>query len=175
MVAVAVNGGSFVAFDEDHFQIGVTPFVGLAGTTTLGAGATLTNAGEAPYPVTGTLWGSGTLSGKFAFRGGRLGVKLNGSAYETVAFTNADVATFADLDGVDCTVTRLPTKGRYLLGDAMGLTDATARALDIDFTISDGVDEERAARYTADVHCEVQGDKLYLVNPGAGTFQIIIR
>ena len=175
MVAVAVNGGSFVAFDEDHFQIGVTPFVGLAGTTTLGAGATLTNAGEAPYPVTGTLRGSGTLSGKFAFRGGRLGVKLNGSAYETVAFTNADVATFADLDGVDCTVARLPTKGRYLLGDAMGLTDAAARALDIDFTISDGVSEDAAARCTADVHCEVQGDKLYLVNPVAGTFQIIIR
>ena len=175
MVAVAVNGGSFVAFDEDHFQIGVTPFVGLADTTTLGAGATLANVGEAPYPVTGTLWGSGTLSGKFAFRGGRLGVKLDGQSYETVAFANADEATFADLDGVDCSVARLPTKSRYLLGDAMGLTDAAARALDIAFTIGDDVDEERAARCTADVHCEVQGDKLYLVNPAAGGFQVIIR
>ena len=102
-------------------------------------------------------------------------MKLDGSAYETVAFTNADVATFADLDGVDCAVARLPTKSRYLLGDAMGLTDAAARALDIAFTIGDDVDEERAARCTADVHCEVQGDKLYLVNPAAGGFQVIIR
>ena len=175
MVAVAVNGGSFVAFDEDHFQIGVTPFVGLADTTTLGAGATLANVGEAPYPVTGTLWGSGTLSGKFAFRGGRLGVKLDGQSYETVAFANADEATFADLDGVDCSVSRLPTKSRYLLGDAMGLTDTAARALDVSFTVGDGVDEERAARCTADIHCEVQGGKLYLVNPAGGGFHMIIR
>ncbi|MBR1587645.1 MAG: hypothetical protein IJ658_04885, partial [Kiritimatiellae bacterium] len=175
MVAVAVNGGSYVAFDEDNFQIGVTPFVGLAGTTTLGVGSTLTNDGEAAYPVTGTLWGSGTLSGKFAFRGGRLGVKLDGAAHETAAYANADAATFAELGGVDCTVARLPSKNRYLLGDAMGLTDAAARSLDVSFAIDDGVDEAAAARQAEHIHCEVQDGKLYLVNPVAGGTCLIVR
>ena len=53
--------------------------------------------------------------------------------------------------------------------------DAAARALDISFTVGDGVDEERAARCTADIHCEVQGGKLYLVNPAGGGFHMIIR
>ena len=175
MVAVSVNGGSYVAFDEDHFQIGVTPFVGLAGATTLGAGATLTNDGDAAYPITGTLWGSGTLAGKFAFRGGRLGVTIDGATHETAAYADADEATFADLGGVECRIRRPGTKSRYLLGDAMGLTDEAARALGISFTIDDGVDEDAAARYVEQAHCEVQDGKLYIVNPSIGGMRLFIR
>ena len=175
MVAVSVNGGSYVAFDEDNFQIGVTPFVGLAGATTLGAGATLTNVGDAPYPVTGTLWGGGTLSGKFAFRGGRIGVKIDGPAHETAAYANADEATFAGLGGVECSIRRLGTRNTYLLGDAMGLTDAAARALAVSFSIGDGVDEEAAARRTEQIHCEVRDGRLYLVDPAIGGTCLIIH
>ena len=76
---------------------------------------------------------------------------------------------------MDCSIRRLGTKSRYLLGDAMGLTDEAARALDIAFTIGDGVSEDAAARRTAQVHCEVQGDKLYLVDPSAGGMYMILR
>ena len=102
-------------------------------------------------------------------------MKLDGSSHEKTTFVNADEATFADLGGVDCSVSRLPTKNRYLLGDAMGLTDAAARALGVVFSIGDGVNEEVAAQRTADIHCEVQDGKLYLVNPAIGGTQLIIR
>ncbi len=164
MIAVSVNGAEYVPFDEDYFGIAEVKYAGLAGTSTLAKGSCLTNAGAAPYPIIGTVFGGGTLDGAFRFEGGWLGVTGVGSNYESVKFAHAASDTFKGLAGVVCNFTGLPGRNSYCLGDAMGLTDSEARALPVVVGVSNGGNYNYSL-HASSMHCEVIGGKLYLVDP----------
>lgn len=166
MVTVSINGGAYVPFDEDTIHIGETPFVGLAGESVVKSGATLTNAGTAAYPVTGTVWGSGALSGLFAFKGGKLGVTGSGSDYQVVKLDtdNHDANAFKELGGVQCAFNGKPTRGSYLLGGANGLSASNVQDLSLEISI-DGLPNDKAQRYIDTMFLSIQNNRLYLQNP----------
>ena len=173
-LTVSVNGAADVTFDEDHFQLGLTPFVGVAGETELKAGSTLANDGPAAYPITGTVWGSGTFAGKFAFTGGHIGLVAQGNDYSCPQYQDAAADTFKDLGGVDCAFTGAPQRGSYRLGPAMGLTDEAARALPVSVSIT-GVDNDKAALLADRLYLKVQPNGLYLMNPMLSSTVLFFR
>lgn len=58
-----------VSFDERNIRMTSDPYGFIGGELNVGAGATLTNVSDTPCEITGTVTGSGTISGKFELTG----------------------------------------------------------------------------------------------------------
>ena len=128
------NPGNFQFRADDPANDALAP--GLAGVTTLGAGSLLTNtAADGVCPITGTLAGSGTLSGAFAFAGDANEWQISGSgsvrALEgVVKFVNAPTNALTGLKKISAKFTGVDSRGIYLIGEAPG-ADISAIALEV--------------------------------------------
>ncbi len=181
-VRVSVKGAATKAFNMYNFRMAATPMdagkferAGLGGTIRLAAGATLSNLGQMPCPVYGTLTGSGALSGAYAFTpAGAWRVKANASRLTEVADTK-------DVDGqmlvknlrkVELVCTAKAECAVYPLCAAGALTDVEAAEIEV-------VAEAEAG--SADVvvfpgwRAAVREGVLVLVNPRPSGTAIFLR
>ena len=136
LATVTVNGVTY-KFDETQFRFSNLPpvaYAGLDGTVCLDAGSRLTNTAASACPIWGTLAGTGTLSGPFAFAGEANVLQVTGTgrtrAMTGVQFENAYASTFAGLRTVKAVFDGEPVEMLYDLGPAMG-ADPEAIALDV--------------------------------------------
>ena len=180
-----INRGANYAFDEQHLPIAYTTGVaqkfekpGLGGEIELAAGSSITNAPRAGgwCPIYGTLKGAGTLSGPFRFTGDDNCWEFtiaNPRTYayvdENVKFAEADANTLAGLKNLKVTFGGKPTKGRYELSDALGLTAETVGNVALTVTDTVGTD------YGEIISLTVEDGKLRLANSRVVGATIIIR
>ena len=114
-----------VPFDERNIRMSAEPYGFIGGALNVGAGATLVNASDTPCEITGTVNGTGALSGRFALTGTWNVTMEDGENLRSVTWT----------DGIDLSHARLnvdirgtaPRKTRYDLGPATGLDGLSDR------------------------------------------------
>lgn len=174
-----VSADEAVAFKNPRFRFAPTPDgsdvrPGLGGVTTIKADAILANAGTAPYPIYGTLAGSGYLDGDFRFEGdaSRLAVAGNGasSKVDVVKFLSAGSTAFAGLGGVKAVFDEKPTSPRFVLSESpMGLTADRAAELAVEVKDAAGND------YSDQFVVRLQAGAVVLVNNKPFGFHLIIR
>jgi hypothetical protein len=130
----------------------------------LGAGSTLTSAGTMAMPIFGTLKGTGTLAGDFAFAGTTNCWEVANAGAKTAnlpaaTFANATPATFAGLKSVKVTFDAKPSRRTYFLTGAItGLSDADLPEAAITAKDADGGD------YSANFTLTVKNGRLALSN-----------
>ena len=149
------NGAGYEAFDERYLPIAYQPgdaqkyeLTGLGGEVTLGDGSRLVNDTLAGgfCPIYGILTGSGTLAGSFRFTGDAnawevTGKSRRGVITEKPIFENPDEQMLAGLKRVKATFEDKPIFENYeLSATALGLTAATAEAIDLEVVDVNGVD-----------------------------------
>ena len=177
-----VGDGANHSFDERYLPIAYTTGVaqkferpGLSGEIELAAGSSLTNAPQKGgwCPIYGTLKGTGTLSGPFRFTGEDNCWEVTGASsnysLNAVTFADADSNALAGLKKLEVTFDAKPTKGRYELSDALGLTAETVG--DVALTVTDAAGND----YADIISLTVEDGKLRLANPSAVRTMIIIR
>ena len=177
-----VGDGANHSFDERYLPIAYTTGVaqkferpGLSGEIELAAGSSLTNAPQKGgwCPIYGTLKGTGTLSGPFRFTGEDNCWEVTGASRDislnAVTFADADTNALAGLKKLEVTFDAKPTKGRYELSDALGLTAETVG--DVALTVTDAAGND----YADIISLTVEDGKLRLANPSAVRGVIIIR
>ena len=177
-----VGDGADHSFDERYLPIAYTTGVaqkferpGLSGEIELAAGSSLTNAPQDGgwCPIYGTLKGTGTLSGPFRFTGEDNCWEVTGASRDislnAVTFADADANALAGLKKLEVTFDAKPTKGRYELSDALGLTAETVG--DVALTVTDAAGND----YADIISLTVEDGKLRLTNPNAIRAVIIIR
>ena len=177
-----VGDGADHSFDERYLPIAYTTGVaqkferpGLSGEIELAAGSSLTNAPQKGgwCPIYGTLKGTGTLSGPFRFTGEDNCWEVTGASRDislnAVTFADADANALAGLKKLEVTFDAKPTKGRYELSDALGLTAETVG--DVALTVTDAAGND----YADIISLTVEDGKLRLSNPNAIRAVIIIR
>jgi len=129
---VTVNGTEY-KFDESSFLFSATKprgdFAGLDGVVQLDAGSKLANVATAEAcPIWGTLKGTGTLSGKFAFKGDSNCWEVTGAQgkrqLDAVVFENAEATALAGLKRLKVTFPRRPGCNGYEVGPALGAEPA---------------------------------------------------
>ena len=180
-IKVRINDGDWILFDERNFQLmpshpelrNVCAKLGtIGGTLRLGANAALANEATSPAWITGTLTGSGTLSGAFAFSGtnncwavtgsGRMRT-MNGKV--TFDVSNNDV--FAQLTRVKATFDYKPACATYDLAPAFGLTSAAHVVAEV----TDVSGEDYSENFTV----TVSNNRLVLRNAHPGGMAILLR
>jgi hypothetical protein len=141
----------------------------------LGAGSTLTSSGTMAMPICGTLKGTGTLAGSFAFAGTTNCWEVTGACAKVATlpaatFSAATPATFAGLKSVKVTFDKKPTRRAYLLTGAIdGLTAADIPAAAI--TVKDANDGDYSANFTL----TVKDGRLALRNSKPAGMYLIVR
>ena len=186
------NGGntiSYIApgetekrFDETNLKLAATlgdiavlEPSGIYKELALGAGATLTSSGTMAMPICGTLKGTGTLAGSFAFAGTTNCWEVTGAGARTAelpaaTFANATAATFSGLKSVKVTFDAKPTRrAYYLTGAITGLTAADIPAAAITVKDAEGGD------YSANFTLTVKNGRLALGNSKPAGVTIIVR
>ena len=169
-------------FDETNLKLAATlgdiailEPSGIYKELALGAGATLTSSGTMAMPICGTLKGTGTLAGSFAFAGTTNCWEVTGASAKTVelpaaTFANATAATFAGLKSVKVTFDAKPTRrAYYLTGAITGLTAADLP--DAAITVKDANDKD----YSANFALTVKDGRLALGNSKPAGITIIVR
>lgn len=148
---------------------------GLGGTTTVGAGARLSNG--SPWtgtnligrfcPIYGTLEGGGTLEGAFRFTGEdnvwRVGANHR-AITAGVTFENPDDMTLAGLKTIELAFSARPAVSKYVVGDALGLTAETASALKVVAPIPDELRKKGDPADGFEFAATVMEGKLVLIN-----------
>ena len=141
----------------------------------LGAGSTLTSSGTMAMPIFGTLKGTGTLAGSFAFAGTANCWEVTGAGARTAelpaaTFANATAATFAGLKSVKVTFDAKPTrKAYYLTGVIDGLSAADLPAATM--KVKDADDRDYSANFTL----MVKNGRLAIGNSKPAGITIIVR
>ena len=141
----------------------------------LGAGSTLTSAGTMAMPIYGTLKGTGTLAGDFAFAGTTNCWEVTGAGARTTelpaaTFANATAATFAGLKSVRVLFDAKPSRRAYYLTgaiDGLSATDLPAAAI----TVKDVTGGDYSANFTL----AVKNGRLALSNSKPAGTMIIVR
>jgi len=171
---VAVNGTTY-NFDETAFFFSATKprgdYAGLDGEVRLDEGSTLTNVATAEAcPIWGTLKGTGTLNGFFAFKGEQNCWAVTGPGnlrkLEAVAFADADPMALADLKQIKATFGQKPGCSLYEVGQALG-ADPAKIALEVKDAAGKDYSEEFSVR--------VQDGKLYLKNEHPSGTTLFLR
>ena len=137
----------------------------------LGAGSTLTSSGTMAMPIFGTLKGTGTLAGSFAFAGTtncwEATCTGNNKDLTCATFSAATPATFAGLKSVKVTFDGKPTRRAYYLTSAIdGLADAPAATV-----IATAGETDYSANFTL----TVKNGRLALANSKPAGVTIIVR
>ena len=139
----------------------------------LGAGSTLTSSGTMAMPIFGTLKGTGTLAGSFAFAGTTncwevTGAVATSATLPAATFSAATPATFAGLKSIKVTFGAKPTRHFYYLTDAVdGLSDAPAATV--------VVEDANGTDYSANFTLTVKNGRLALSNSKFNRFIFIVR
>ena len=148
---------------------------GLGGTTTVAAGATLSNG--SPWsganlvgrfcPIYGTLEGGGTLSGPFRFTGEenvwRLGANQR-AITDGVTFANADDLTLAGLKTIELAFSARPAVTKFVVGDALGLTAEKAAEIAVKAPIPEELRKKGDPEDGFEFSATVKDGKLVLVS-----------
>ena len=172
LATVTVNGVTY-KFDETQFRFShlkPVEYAGLDGAVCLDDGARLENTAASPCPIWGTLEGSGTLAGPFAFAGEANCWKVTGQGSKRpltcVQFANANTATLAGLRKIEAVFDAKPGVALYELGDALG-ADPEKIALSIQ--------DEAGNDYSENFAVLVVGDTLFLRNLKPAGMAVIIN
>ncbi len=136
-------------------------------------GSTLTSTGTMAMPIFGTLKGTGTLAGDFAFEGDVNCWDVTGEAANKelarVTFANASANTFAGLKSVKATFDGKPRVSTYFLTDAVsGLTDGVVE--DVAVTATYGTTD-----VSEDFYLSIEGSRMVLKNKKPAGLIIIIQ
>jgi len=141
---VVVNGKEF-KFDEQNFcfsPVKPVEYAGLYGITELKAGSRLTNKATASCPIWGTIAGSGTFAGAYAFAGEAGCLKVTGEGnVPTVMvpkFEDGDANAYAKLAKVAVEFERRGSVVVYDLGPAYGANPAQ---IELSVKYGEGVDD----------------------------------
>ncbi|MBO7653401.1 MAG: hypothetical protein J6U40_00640, partial [Kiritimatiellae bacterium] len=172
LATVTVNDVTY-KFDETGFRFShlkPVEYAGLDGEICLDEGSTLSNRAGSACPIWGTLTGTGTLNGPFAFAGEanawRVAGIANSRVLGCVQFNEPDYATLKALRKVEAVFNGKPTVPTYDMGPALG-ADPDAIALEV--TDEDGND------YTEQFSLVVQNGALYLKNARPSGMAVIIH
>jgi len=182
-IKVKINGGDWILFDERNFDFmpthpelkNVRSKAGtLGGELKLGAGSTLVNGSAKTAWITGTLSGTGALSGAFAFTGTNSCWAVTGSGSSrvvdgkaTLEVVNGDA--LSELGKVKATFAQKPGCTVYEISSAMGLTAAAAEAIEVDVKDAAGND------YSENFRASVRDGKLVLVNAKPAGMALFFR
>lgn len=170
-LAYTVPGGVATPFDERTLRITATPYGRIGGEIVLNEGSLLHNLATTPCGITGTLSGTGTLNGFYAFKGGTY--EMTANAMDTqlsgVTFLNSNPDTLAEVGKIKVTFNGKPGRNSYLAGPALGLekldAEQLAELLDISYVVGDSTE---SCDFFAP---KVENGKLYLTNTKpSGTF-----
>ena len=162
---VTVNDKTW-KFDETQFHFSATrpaEYAGLDGNVQLDEGSVLVNTATKACPIWGTLKGTGTLSGPFAFAGDAncwdvADASATRAALPAVTFADATAETFAGLKSVKVTFDAKPVRYAYYLTDAIpGLAAVDVSRVAVAAT--DGTTD-----YTGEFMLAVKRDRLALVS-----------
>ncbi|MBP5226693.1 MAG: hypothetical protein J6336_04850 [Kiritimatiellae bacterium] len=139
----------------------------------LGDNAVLTSTGTMPMPIFGTLKGTGTLAGAFAFAGDESDWDVTGKSANRelvcATFANATRETFQGLAHVTATFDEKPRCSFYFLTDE--ITGLTAEDVeDATVTVKDGEND-----YSEDFALTVKEGRLALANLKPGGFLMMLR
>ena len=139
----------------------------------LGAGSALTSAGTMAMPIYGTLKGTGTLKGSFAFAGDYNCWEVTGGAANKelarATFENATADTFTGLKAVKATFDERPKVSTYFLtGAVSGLADGVVENVAVTVTAGE-------TDYSADFYLAVEASRLVLKNTKPSGLIIIIQ
>ncbi len=149
-LSFTVPGGEEKQWNEDNVTLAATlgdiqiiEGTQLAGTTTVGAGATLTSVGTQAMPITGTLAGSGALAGDFAFKGAQSCWRVAGSGRtkaleRKTSFDTTGAALFGGLKAIEVAFDQRPVCATYVLAPAgdFPATDAEKIAVTADVPVN---------------------------------------
>lgn len=160
-----------VPFDERSVYMTAHPFGFIGGELAVGEGSTLANASaNGPAEITGTLSGTGALTGPYRLRGTWNVSVEDGRTLKAATWGDgADADTLADAR-IHVSMNAKPLKAKWDLGPALGLENKT--------------DAELAAILTADLNGEpyengfklaVSDGRLVLVNLKPGFTVLILR
>lgn len=145
---ITVNGRSF-NFDETGFFFSTTPpveYAGLYGTTTLQEGSRLVNKAGTSCPIWGTIAGSGTFAGPYAFAGDKGCLKVTGegdvSEVAVPKFEDGDDNALQKLRRVEVAFVKRPVFAFYDLGRAYGADPAQ-----IELSVKHGEDEDDTDKF----------------------------
>ncbi len=178
----APGESAYSRFDETNLKLAATlgdiavlEPSGIYKDLELGVGATLTSSGTMAMPICGTLKGTGTLEGSFAFAGTTNCWEVTGAGARTAelpaaTFANATAATFAGLKSVKVMFDAKPTrKAYYLTGVIDGLSAADLPAATM--TVKDADDRDYSANFTL----TVKNGRLAIGNSKPAGITIIVR
>ena len=153
-----------LAFNEVNFRMVATVQelakdhqAGLDGEICLAQGSTLSNAATGACPILGTLKGTGTLFGSFAFAGNAncwevADAVATSATLPAVIFANATPASFMRLKNVKVTFNAKPTRSTYYLtGEVPGLAAVDVSAATV--TATYGEDEPASFSLTVKNGC----------------------
>ena len=177
---VAPDSPTEKRFDETNLKLAATlgdiavlEPSGIYKELELGAGSTLTSAGTMAMPIFGTLKGTGTLAGDFAFAGTTNCWEVANAGAKTAdlpaaTFANATPATFAGLKNVKVTFDGKPTRSAYYL---TGVVSGLSAAPEATVTAKDAAGTDYSANFTL----TVKNGRLALSNSKPGGTIIIVR
>ena len=139
----------------------------------LGEGSALTSAGTMAMPIYGTLKGTGTLKGSFAFAGDYNRWEVTGGAANRelarATFENATADTFAGLKAVVAEFDERPKVSTYFLTGAMSdIADGVVE--DVAVTVTVGEED-----YSGDFYLAVENRCLVLKNSKPSGLMIILQ
>ena len=176
----AAGSDKTLAFNEVNFRLVATVQelakdhqAGLDGEILLAQGSTLSNAATGACPILGTLKGTGTLSGPFAFAGDAncwevADAVATSTTLPAATFASATAETFAGLKSVKVTFDARPKRSTYYLtGVVSGLAAGDVSAATVTATYG----EDNPASFTL----TVKNGRLAIGNSKPAGITIIVR
>lgn len=176
-LVVTINGASdWVPFHPDFFVFGEAPLsIGLPSDTELKAGSTLRNVAATACPISGTLFGSGSLAGAFAFTSEGVLRVVSGAGRDSVSCVDLAQVTNNDclknLTHVELVLTAKASYRSVALCDAKGLTSADLSKISLSVKAVEGAGTVVTEGWTLGL----RDGKLELVNPCPDGLIIIVE
>ena len=164
-----------VPFDERTLRITATPYGRIGGPLVLNENALLINAAATPCGITGTLSGTGTLRGRFAFKGGtwKLEAAPTDRQLPCVTFDEPEATALAEVGKIEVAFSGKPTRSLYQIGDPLGLEEADEETLDSKLTVTQT--ENGQTTVCDGFSLRVVNGQLCLINTKPGGIVIIFR
>ncbi|MBP5228382.1 MAG: hypothetical protein J6336_13455, partial [Kiritimatiellae bacterium] len=164
-----------VPFDERTLRITATPYGRIGGPLVLNENAMLFNSAATPCGITGTLSGTGTLRGRFVFKGGtwKLEAAPTDRQLPCVTFDEPEAKALAEIGKIEVAFSGKPTRSLYQIGDPLGLEEADEETLDSKLTVTQT--ENGQTTECDGFSLRVVNGQLCLINTKPGGIVIIVR
>ena len=136
----------------------------------LGAGSSLTSSGTMAMPIFGTLKGTGTLSGPFAFTGDKTVWEVGGTGkrrqLDCVQFADADENALAGLKKIEAKFSARPMLPIYNLGPVLG-----ADVENVELVVKDAEENDYSSKFSL----KTMSGNLILSNRAANGMVLYVR